>query len=1034
MVAFLWEPVPRPARSPCEWALRARRFDAVRDRVAACSPVADDEERHAVTFGSPPPRPSAPRARRRGALAPTLVVLGVLVVAVLILAQVWTEVLWFRQLGFGNVIATEWGTRAVLFALGFLIMGGAVYWSLNFAYRSRPVYAPSTQEQANLDQYREAIEPLRRLVMIVGPAVLGLFAGAAASQQWQTIQLWMNGGTVGKTDPQYGIDLSFYLFTLPGLRFVVSFLMAVTVLAGIGALATQYLYGGLRVGGPKGGTPRTTRAARVQLSVLAAVLMLLIAASYWLDRYSILMKSGEKFVGASFTDVHAVIPSKAILAGIAIFVAVTFIVTAVRGNWRLPAIGVGLMVVAAIAVGGIYPAIVQRFQVQPNQQDAEAEYIKRNIDATLDAYDIADVEKTEYDATVTAEAGALREDADTTASIRLLDPQIVSPSFKQLEQIRAFYDFPDSLSVDRYEINGESRDTVIAVRELSLEGLDAQQRNWTNDTTVYTHGYGVVAAYGNTTAGRGAPDFWESGIPSQGQLGEYEPRIYFSAKAPDYSIVGAPEGATPWELDYPADDSEGAVNSTFPTQDVSAGPSIGNPLTKLLYALKFGSEQILFSDRVTDDSQILYDRDPRDRVQKVAPYLTLDGRVYPAVVNGRVKWIVDGYTTTDQYPYAASRSLDDATTDSLTESSETVEALQPKTVSYIRNSVKATVDAYDGSVTLYAWDAEDPILKAWDKTFPSTLQPMSSIDGALMSHLRYPEDLFKVQRNLLARYHVTDAGQFFSGNDFWANPNDPTSEVAVPQPPYYLTLRMPDQDAASFSLMSSFIPTGTNARNVLTGYLAVDAEAGSEDGKPAADYGKMRLLELPRDSTVPGPGQVNNNFVADPTVSNELNILGRGDSQVVRGNLLTLPMGGGLLYVQPVYVQARSGTTFPLLQRVLVAFGDDIGFADTLDGALDQVFGGDSGADAGDAGTDPDAGTPPPTDAPTETPADPGTDTGTEATARADLDRALQQAKEAIADSQSALATGDFGAYGEAQKRLDTAVQNALEAEARLGE
>ena len=295
--------------------------------------------------------------------------------------------------------------------------------------------------------------------------------------------------------------------------------MAVVVLSGIGALATQYLYGGLRVGGQRGGAPRTTRAARVQLSVIAAVLMLLIAASYWLDRFSILTKTGRKFAGASFTDVNAVIPSKAILAGIAIFVAVMFIVTAIRGNWRLPAIGVGLMIVAAVAVGGVYPAVVQRFQVQPNQQDAEAEFIQRNIDATLDAYDLEDVEKTEYDAEVTAEAGALRSDADTTASIRLLDPQIVSPSFKQLEQIRAFYDFPDSLSVDRYEIDGESRDTVIAVRELSLEGLDAQQRNWTNDTTVYTHGYGVVAAYGNTTAGRGAPDFWEQGIPSAGPDG-----------------------------------------------------------------------------------------------------------------------------------------------------------------------------------------------------------------------------------------------------------------------------------------------------------------------------------------------------------------------------------------------------------------------------------------------------------------------------------------------------------------------------------
>ncbi|GEP67539.1 UPF0182 protein [Cellulomonas soli] len=972
--------------------------------------------------------------------------LGGLVVVFLLLAQVWTEVLWYDQLGFAQVLWTEWGTRAALFVAGFLIMAGAVAGSLSFAYRSRPVYAPSTQEQANLDQYREAIEPLRKLVMIVGPVVLGLFAGAAASQQWSTVQLALHGSSVGQVDPQYGIDLGFYLFSLPALRFVVSFLMAVTILSGIGALATHYLYGGLRIGGGSG-TPRTTRAARVHLSVVGAVLMLLIAANYWLDRYSILTKAGEKFEGAAFTDVHAVIPAKAMLAGIAVFVAVTFIWTAIRGTWRLPLIGVGLMVLAAIAVGGIYPAIVQRFQVAPNQQDAEAPFIERNIDATLDAYDIdaQSVTTTPYDAKVTAETGALRADAETTASIRLLDPQIVSPSFKQLEQIRAFYNFPDTLSVDRYDVDGESRDTVIAVRELDLDGLSNDQRNWTNDTTVYTHGYGVVAAYGNTTGARGAPEFWESGIPSTGGIGEYEPRIYFGQQSPDYSIVGAPEGSGNWELDYPDDASNGAVNTTFPTSEVSAGPSIGNLWNKLIYAVKMGDEQLLFSDRVNSDSQILYDRDPAERVAKVAPYLTLDGRVYPAVVDGRVVWMIDGYTTSDQYPYSASRSLEDATTDSLTVQSTTVEALAPEMVNYIRNSVKATVDAYDGHVTLYAWDTEDPILQAWQKIFPTSLHPVSEISSELMSHIRYPEDLFKVQRTLLGRYHVNDdPAQFFSGNDFWTTPDDPTITTAsVAQPPYYLTLQMPDQDEATFSLMSTFIPAGGNARNVLTGYLAVDADAGSTAGQVSEDYGKMRLLELPRDSTVPGPGQQNNNFTTDPTVSTELNILGRGDSSVVRGNLLTLPVGGGLLYVQPVYLQSSTGTQFPLLQRVLVGFGDSIGFAPTLDEALDQVFGGDSGTDAGDAGTNPDTGTD------TGTGTDPGTDTGTGTgtetpaptptdspaadDARTRLQTALQEANQAMQDGQAALADGDFAAYGAAQDRLDQALADAIAAEAELG-
>ncbi|HEY0216729.1 MAG TPA: UPF0182 family protein, partial [Cellulomonas sp.] len=466
-----------------------------------------------MTFASPSARqprgprpPRTPRGagerRRRNPLVITVVVLAVLVLAVLLLAQLWTEVLWFDQLGFSQVLWTQWLTRAALFVAAFVVMGGAVFASLAVGYRSRPVYAPSDKEQISLDSYREMIEPLRKVVLVAGPAVLGLFAGIAASQRWSTVQLWMNSTTVGTTDPQFHRDLSFYLFQLPGLRFVVAFLLATTVLAGIAGIATQYLYGGFRIGGPAG-TPRMTRAARVHLSSVGAVLMVLIAANYYLDKFSLLNNEGDKFEGASYTDVNAVIPAKNILAVIALLVAVMFVVTAVRGSWRIPAIGVGVMVVGAIAIGGIYPAVVQRFQVNPNQQDAEAPYIQRNIDATLDAYDLQDVQIESYDAQTTAEPGALREDAETTASIRLLDPQEVSPSFKQLEQIRSFYTFPDTLSVDRYEVEGESRDTVIAVRELDLSGLDATRRNWTNDTTVYTHGYGVVAAYGNTTTTTG---------------------------------------------------------------------------------------------------------------------------------------------------------------------------------------------------------------------------------------------------------------------------------------------------------------------------------------------------------------------------------------------------------------------------------------------------------------------------------------------------------------------------------------------------
>ena len=560
---------------------------------------------------------------------------------------------------------------------------------------------------------------------------------------------------------------------------------------------------------------------------------------------------------------------------------------------------------------------------------------------------------------------------------------------------------------------------------------------------MYTHGYGVVAAYGNKVASDGQPQFFESSIPTQGKLTEsqkYEPRIYFSPNAPEYSIVGAPKGMDSWEFDYPTG-SQGATN----TFDGDGGPSVGNIFSRLLYAVRFGSDQILFSDRVTSDSQILYDRSPKERVAKVAPYLTLDGRVYPAVVDGRVKWIVDGYTTSDAYPYSQMTDLGSVTQDSTTKTSNTIQALGSQKANYIRNSVKATVDAYDGSVELYAWDANDPVLKAWEKIFPGQYHPISEISGDLMSHLRYPENLFKVQRELLAKYHVSSAGQFFSGEDFWQTPVDPTESATaqqqgVPQPPYYLSLQTGGSKKPVFSLTSSYIPAGTSTREILTGFLSVDSDAGNEKGVIGPNYGTIRLQELPKDSNVPGPGQAQNNFNANADVSKELNLLQSGDTQVVRGNLLTLPLGGGLVYVQPVYVKSSGATSFPLLKKTLVAFGDQVGFADTLDEALDQVFGGDSGAAAGDAenvsgdgssgdqssgisgdqsGSDTNGGQSGTTDG--------KSDSGSSSDRSPELQQALNDAAQAMKDSQSAMKNGDWTAYGKAQKELEDALNKAIE-------
>lgn len=975
-----------------------------------------------MSYSQDPRRGQRPvvQRRRRGALAPTLAILGVLVVGMLILAEVWTDVLWYDQLQFVRIYQTQMLTRIGLFVAGGLVMAGGVLASLVLGYRFRPVYASVSPEQASLDRYRDSIEPLRRLVVIALPIGLGLFAGSAASEQWKTFLLWWNRVPFGTKDPQFHLDVAFFVFTLPWLNFLTGFLTAVVVLSGLAALITHYLYGGLRL---QGGGPRMTSAARIHLGSLAAAFLVLRALDSWLGRFSLGTRESKLITGLTYTDANAVLTARGVLAAISLIVAVLFVVAAVFDGWRmLPVYGVALLVITAIVIGQIYPAIVQRFQVTPSAQVLEAPYIKRNIDATRAAFGLSGVTVTKYAARTTATAEALRSDAASIPGIRLLDPTLVSRTFRQLEQNKQYYNFPDVLSVDRYKIDGQVRDTVIGVRELDLNNAPQGQRNWFNDHIVYTHGFGVVAAYGNQRASDGKPVFFQSGIPSAGALGDYQPRVYFGEQSPDYSIVGAPAGAQPRELDFPDDKGpSGQQNNTY---DGSGGVKIGSTFNRLLYAIKFREQNIILSDAVNSASRIMYDRNPRERVQKVAPFLTLDGNPYPSVVDGRVVWIVDGYTTSDQYPYSALESLDTVTSDSLTQTTASVTALQAQKVNYMRNSVKAVVDAYDGSVTLYAWDENDPVLKAWRKAFPGVVQPLTSIDGQLMQHLRYPEDLFKVQRALLSRYHVTDPGAFFTQQDYWQVPKDPTesSAGAQQQPAYYLTMQMPGTTAPNFSLTTTFIPaSGASTRDVLTGFLAVNSDAGDAAGKRAPDYGKLQLLELPRDLVVPGPGQVQNNINSDTTVSQALNLLRQGKSTVDYGNLLTLPLGGGLLYVEPVYVSSSGQGSYPLLQRVLVAFGDQIGFSDTLEGAINQVFNG-SGTSGGAA--------PPTGGGSTTSPTGPATPAPNNA--QIDLQQALRDANQAMKDADAALKGGDFAAYGQAQSRLKAAVARALAAEAQL--
>jgi len=951
------------------------------------------------------------RSRGRSTIAIVIAILAVLVVGFLAFASLYADVLWFSQLDYLSVLTTQWWAMAIMFVIGFAAMALVMWASIYIAFRSRPLYQKLNSQ---LDRYQQVIEPLRRLAMIGIPVLLGLFVGVSTAARWSTVVQYLNRTPFGETDPQFGLDVGFYVYELPFYRGIVAYASAIVLIAGLAAIATHYLYGGIRINGRE---VRVTRPARIQIAVTAAVYVALQGLSIWLDQYATLTDDSGAVTGATYTDVNAGIPGRAILAGIAVFVAVLFIVTAAIGRWRLPLIGTALLIVSGLVVGTVYPAIVQRLTVDPNAKAVEAEYIQRSIDATRAAYGLDDIQVVPYDAVTTANEGQLREDAQTTASIRILDPAIVGDTFKQLERVKQYYQFPNHLDVDRYEIDGERQDTVIAVRELNQAGQS--QKSWYNNTLVYTHGFGVVAAYGNKRTVDGQPEFLESGIPSTGSLGDFEPRVYFGENSPTYSIVGAPEGSTPIELDYPRGGEDSDTNATT-TFDGDGGPVLDDVIKKLVYALKFQSADLLLSDAVTSESQILYDRKPLDRVKKVAPYLTLDTDTYPAIVDGRIVWIVDGYTTTADYPYSSIQQLSSTIADTYTPSPD----YPLDDINYIRNSVKATVDAYDGTVTLYAWDTEDPLLKTWQKVFPATLKPASEMSEQLTAHVRYPADLFKVQRAILQTYHVDDAGTFYSGDDAWATPNDPTvpQASAKAQPPYYLTMQVPGADDPAFSIYSTYIPqtqADDAGQSVLTGYLAANADAGE-------DYGKLTLLTLPSQDTVPGPGQVQNSFNTDTEVANEINILQRGDTTVVYGNLLTLPVGGGLLYVQPVYVKSTGETSYPLLRKVLVAFGDQVAFEDTLDQALDVLFGGDSGADAGDtdAETDgPDGGTGGETGG--ETGGDGGTETPVDNPA---LEKALADYQKALADRTAAYAEGDLVAAAEADQRMRDAIDAAIKA------
>ena len=989
-----------------------------------------DTEAPEATDGPPPPRASG----RSRALVITGLVLVVGFFALTTFSAFYTDRQWYVSGGYAGVFSTMIWTRVVLFLVTGLLMAVVVCANVVIAYRLRPIFV-GMPDANGMGRYRDAVTPIRTWVVLGIGAVLALFAGTSGSSQWRTYLLWRNGSDFGITDEFFDRDAGFFVFDLPWYHFLVDFAMAVFILSALAAALTHYLYGGIRL---QAAGDRFTGAAQAQLSLLLGLFVLAKGGDYWLDRFDLPTQAGSLITGITYTDDNAVLPAKTLLLIFAVICAVLFFVNVWQRNWMLPSVSVALLALTAVLLGMIWPGVVQQFQVRPSELDRESEYIGKNIEATRAAYDLTDVQIEPYNPESAIAAGigsgaALASLDGETRSIPLVDPQVVQPAFEQTQQVRSYYSVAPVLDVGRYEVDGTDRALVLGVRELNSDGIPDQ--NWTNLHTVYTHGNGIIAGYANqrgrddrtqlenddvSTADAGIE--WAQGTnvgenDLQEITGGFEDRVYYGEQSPDYSVVGKPSpDASDYELNLPLLESEEGDTTTF---DGQGDAGVGNVFDKLMFAIKFGEPNFLLSGRVNENSKVLFDRDPITRVQKVAPWLTTDSDPYPAVVDGRILWVVDGYTTTDRFPGAEKDSYSDMIDDALQDDFGGLQTLPTDQINYMRNAVKATVDAYDGSVTLYEWDTEDPLLRAWEAAFPGTVQPREEISDELMRHLRYPEDLFKVQRFQLARYHVTDPGDWYQSNNRWEVPEDPYSPRTF-QPPYRVFVDEPTVDGSdeTFSLTSVFTPF---ERNNLASFVSVDSDATSDT------YGAMRVLELPNEQT-PGPNLVANQFASDEDVAFQLAQFDRSGARPVYGNLLTLPVNEGLMYVQPVYAARQlSDASFPILRFVLTKYGEDIGIGSTLrDSLQDLLSNAGQGTSTGNTGNqnEGNAGN---TDEPDEEPTDEPTDEPLEGSTQEQINQLLDRAEQAFDAADAALSDGDLAEYQRQVERAQDALGQALE-------
>ena len=894
--------------------------------------------------------------------------LAVLVVALVALALVlqlvplYTDWLWFQEVGYTQVFLTTLSLRGSLFGVVALVVALFLWANLSIAARTAaPDVLWELEDQLGLPG-RVVIEPLIRRFLPVVLLLIAIVSGLRASVNWETLLGYRYGPPFGATDPVFGFDLGFFVFFLPFWRLVHAW--AMTLVAGT-ALLTLVVYVLQRSFVLTTRGPRLAAGARTHLLLLGAALLALKAIGFWLDRYDIVLSSRGVVFGASYTDIHATLPMLGALAVLSALTAVACAAQIMRSGLRLLAgAGAALLVVWVVGLG-MYPAFLQRLRVAPNELAAERPYLEHNIRMTRAAYGLDRIQEKEFPADETLDARSLARNEITLKNIRLWDYRPLLRTFAQLQEIRTYYKFAD-VDNDRYVVNGEYRQLMLSPRELSYQHLQGG-RNWINEHLTYTHGYGIVVGPVNRVTPEGLPEFFVKDIPPRSSDGfpkVARPEIYYAEASNEYALVRTRSQ----ELDYPAGDQ-----NVYARYQGQGGILIGTWGRRLLFAARYGEPKIILSDDLTSDSRILIYRTVGERIRLIAPFFRFDRDPYVVVTDeGRLVWMLDGYTTSDRYPY-----------------SDPVRGMG----NYIRNSVKVTVDAYDGTVRFFIADASDPIVRAYAAAFPGLLQPLDRMPEDLRRHIRYPEDFFAIQARKYAVYHMENPQVFYNKEDLWTVPRRTIDGRDREMEPYYTIMRLPGEAREEFILLTLFNPS---RRDNMIAWLAARSDP--------PNYGRLVVYNFPKQKNVYGPRLIDARIDQDPVISQQLSLWNQRGSTVIRGSLLAIPIDQSLIYVQPLYLAAEQGA-LPELRRVIVAYGNQIAMEPTLDQSLARIFAGRVA---------PAVATPIPASGGAPGPSAPG----------AVVDRAAaQRAWEAWTRAQDALRRGDWAAYGAEQKRLEEALR-----------